>query len=250
MIRSYALLARTYGPRAFLLKSINAVLVRPGRRLLFGSYSESNEDRIVEALLGRKKDGFYVDIGANDPKRANNTMRFYKRGWSGIVIEPNESCCLRFQAARPRDIVLNIGISQVAGRGSFFRFFPDTRSTLSKECADRLVKKGFWLVSSSEIELQPLADVLKEHAGGRTIDFMSIDTEGYDKQVLLSNDWERFRPSVICVESGDESVTRLLSDLGYLKVATTKDNSIYMQEERYEQSQRHCSQLSFRKKTH
>lgn len=248
-VRTYVSLARAYGLRAFLRKAMNAIWVRPIKRLFLKSYSENYEDIIIDDLLGNKRNGFYVDIGANDPLRGNNTMRFYKRGWSGINIEPNKAHCRKFVAKRPRDITLNIGISQKAGKGIFFSFFPDTRSTFSETCAKRLVNRGFKLVSSSEIELRPLADILEEYGNNRTIDFMSVDTEGYDKQVLLRNNWDKFRPLIICVESGDESIGQLLSELGYFKVASTRDNLIYKLGEQDAQSQRYNTQLPVRRKT-
>lgn len=224
---AYASLARAYGLRAFCRKAANAMLSRPMKRLLLNSYSESFEDIVVDALLGGKESGFYVDIGANHPLRGNNTMYFYRKGWRGINIEPDMACCKEFAEKRPRDITLNIGVSLHAGKGTFFSFLPSTRSTLSEECAERMVKKGFQLVGKREIELRPLADILQEYDPGGMIDFMSVDTEGHDKQVLLSNDWARFRPSVICVETGDEGIESFLSRHGYWKVASTKDNSIF-----------------------
>jgi FkbM family methyltransferase len=219
---------KAFGLRAFIRRASFAVWTRPFRRYLLGSYSQDREDIIVDALLDRKRNGFFVDVGANDPVRSNNTVRFYKRGWTGINIEPNTDCFRRINAARPRDINLNIGISREGGTSTFYSFLPDTRSTFSRATAERLTGKGLRMAGSHDIALLPLAEVLERYCGGKAIDFMSVDTEGYDEQVLLSNDWERFRPTVICIESGgNETIHRILTGNGYRMEASTSDNVIY-----------------------
>lgn len=219
---------KAFGFRVFLRRAAFALWTRPFRRYVRGSFSQDREDLLVDALLDRKRSGFYVDVGANDPARSSNTMRFYRRGWTGINIEPNPECHRRIAAARPRDVNLNIGVSREAGKSTFYAFVPDTRSTFSAATAARLRDKGLRMVASPSVELKPLAEVLERYGGGRTIDFLSVDTEGFDEQVLLSNDWERYRPTVICVEAGgNESISRLLDSHGYRLAATTADNAIY-----------------------
>ena len=206
----------------------NTLVSRPFRRFIRGSYSQNYEDIIVDRLLDHKMKGFYVDIGANDPIRSNNTMRFYQRDWSGINIEPNVHCYLRIAAKRKKDINLNIGIGSEVSNSTFYSFLPETRSTFSAAVADELIGKGLRLVEKNEVEILPLSMVLDQYRSNKAIDFMSIDTEGYDDKVILSNDWDRHRPEVICIESDIEDTThRYLLNLGYRKVVATPDNYIY-----------------------
>lgn len=197
----------------------NAVIIRPYRRHVRGSYSMNFEDVIIDKLLDRKMAGFYVDIGANDPLNSNNTMRFYRKGWSGINIEPNTRCYREIVKRRRRDINLNIGVGKEASKCTFYSFIPETRSTFSTAVADRLIKNGLKLMEKNEVEIWPLSEVLDKYRPNQTIDFMTIDTEGYDDQVILSNDWEKYRPAIICIESAKENTThQYLLELGYRKV--------------------------------
>ena len=209
-------------------RAFNAALKRPLNRYLRGSYSQYGEDLMIDRLLGRKQSGFYVDIGANDPVNSNNSMRFYRRGWRGVNVEPDPSCFERLQSMRPGDVNLQIGIAAESGRRTFYALFPSTRSTFSKELADQLVEQGFGLVAEQEVEIRPLSEVLDDHCAGRDIDFISIDTEGYDEQVLRSNDWERYAHRLLCIESADEGGShRFLLDRGYQRVLHNAANSIY-----------------------
>ena len=166
------------------------------------SYSQSGEDEAIDELLHHKRKGFYVDVGANHPSRFSNTKRFYLRGWHGINIEPNAVALERFYAARPRDINLNVGVGPQEGQMTFYRFRPDTLSTFSSGEAQRYVSEGFPLEQEVQVPVLPLHAILERHCGNEAVDFISIDTEGFDMQVLRSNDWERFRPAIVCIETG------------------------------------------------
>lgn len=165
------------------------------------SYSQKWEDVLIDALLGNKRRGFYIDVGANDPTRFSNTKRFYKKGWEGINIEPNTDLFEKLKGKRPKDINLNVGIGVKNKSLTFYKFMPDTLSTFSKESARRFQRLGYALVSKEKIEIKRLRDVLHNYAKGRIIDFISVDTEGFDMEVLRSNDWLKFRPKILCVES-------------------------------------------------
>lgn len=220
---------RATGFRTFFKRALNALFVRPFNRYARGSFSQHGEDLVVDRLLGLKADGFYVDIGANDPANSNNTMRFYRKGWRGINIEPDPSCIARLQEERPRDINLNIGVASQRGRQRFYSMFPSTRSTFSREIADELTQRGFRLVSSPEIEILPLAEVLRLHRGDQPVDFISIDTEGYDEEVLRSNDWDACRPRVLCIETEETSPSHeFLMGLGYERVLHNGVNAVYL----------------------
>jgi len=197
---------------------------------LFGSFSQGGEDLILDKLLGNKKTGFYVDIGAYDPVKFSNTNRFYKRGWHGINIEPNATNFSKFEHMRPRDINLNVGIGENRGQLKFYVLFPATLSTFSKEDMTQHAKEGHNVVETKSIPVEKLSDVLEKHAANTTIDFFSIDTEGFDLSVLKSNDWQQFRPRAICVEKGMHAaeVDNYLTSISYKKVWNNGINSIYL----------------------
>lgn len=229
---------RIYGPRVF----IQYLLIDLKRKIWFqmvkGSYSQQAEDLQIHKILKRKKTGFYVDIGAYDPDRFSNTKMFYKMGWNGINIEPNTINYQKFLKERIRDINLNIGIGNKEGDLSFFLFIPDTLSTFSESEADDYIKQGYKLVEKVKVPVKKLANVLKEHAKNKQLDFFSIDTEGLDMDVLKSNDWDLFNPKVICIESAshshtntskkEDSIDGFLKSKGYKEVYSNSTNSIYV----------------------
>lgn len=168
---------------------------------LLESYAQYQEDLFIDAILGSKRTGCYVDVGANDPTIISNTKRFYQRGWRGINIEPNIKLHQKLLINRPRDINLNIGIASVKGEITFYEMSADTLSSFDREAALAGGKvHGAHLIEERKVKVLPLADVFQRHLKGRKIDFLSVDVEGRDLDVLQSNDWKKFRPMVLLVE--------------------------------------------------
>lgn len=229
--------ALSYGPRRsaeFLFWHLRLFV----RRHLYGSYSQLREDIEVDRLLGHRDRGFYVDVGAGHPIICNNTMRFYRKGWSGINIEPDPDSFARLQRRRPRDINLNIGAGAENASMEYRHFHAGNMSTFSVEEAELSVREGYELEGTWVTEVRRLADILEEHAGGGEIEFMSVDTEGWDLEVLEGNDWSRWSPAVICVEAAarhrtdgsrkfNPAVAGLLESLGYRQVHSTPLNAIF-----------------------
>ncbi len=176
-------------------------VVPPFVDAVVGSFSQYGEDLVIDALLGCPADGVYVDVGANDPSELSNTRRFYDRGWRGINIEPNAELFSEFKRSRPGDVNLNIGIAQSAGELTFYQMEPSTLSTFDRGASiDNLAHPGAHTVAEVRVPVRPLTAVLDEHLADKLIDFMSVDTEGLDLEVLQSNDWHRFRPKLVIVE--------------------------------------------------
>jgi len=194
------------------------------------SYSQYGEDLLISRLLNSRKI-FYVDIGSNHPQKFNNTYFFYLQGSQGINIEPNPLLIAKYSSIRPHDINLNIGISDQSGLMKFFQMFPDVNSTFSKTQYQYYLKHNSVLVDTPNIQVNTLASILNKHFSNNiSFDLLSIDTEGHDLTVLKSNDWTKFRPKVICVETQlDLSLHQYLLKLGYKLVRKTPINSLYVQ---------------------
>lgn len=227
---------KIYGMKRFLIYTILEIYRKIWLEHVIFSYSQNREDIIIRKLLKNKKIGFYVDIGANDPVRFNNTKSFYLKGWCGINIEPNIDCFNKINEDRKRDINLNIGIGQTNSNITFYKFMPNTLSTFSKKEADKYQSQGYILSTKKIIKTKKLTDVLRQYLKGRKIDFMSIDTEGYDMQVLLSNNWFKYRPTIICIETAEHTtktkiknkyLNKYLSKIGYRRYINNGVNSIY-----------------------
>lgn len=198
------------------------------RRSFENSFSQWGEDIIIDCLLGKKRKGFYVDIGAYDPTRFSNTKRFYLRGWRGINIEPDPIKIKKFYLERSKDKNLNIGVANKNGQLDFFKFSPQTLSTFSKNSMKNYQKQGYRLNEVIKVKVLKLAKVLEKESQDKSIDFFSIDTEGLDLEVLKSNNWKKFKPRVICIEGQGHSPEKFLTKLGYIKVHTNQTNSIFI----------------------
>ncbi len=202
------------------------------------SYSQCGEDLLIQYIFTLRgvKNPSYIDIGANDPFFLSNTALFYKKGSRGINIEANPQLMKQFIANRPKDINLNIGISNKEEELDFYIMEDNTLSTFSKEDCDFMVSKGKTLKAVQKIKLITIADVLEKYFGNQFPDFMSIDVEGMDFQILQSIDFENSRPKVICVEAADYSpvgagarrseLIDFLVAKGYYEYANTNLNAI------------------------
>lgn len=195
------------------------------------SYSQYNEDLLIDVILKCKQNGFYVDIGANDPVVLNNTKRFYDRGWTGLNIEPNPELFENICKNRDRDLNLNIGIDEKTGIIPFYVMSSHTLSSFDKAAA----LKGEEIHRAElekiiNVRVLPLKDVFHEYIRNQHIDFMTVDTEGYDLKVLISNDWAVFCPALIMVETGDNAteIDSYLMQKDYLLVFNNYTNSIYL----------------------
>ena len=208
------------------------------RRVFFGSYSQQGEDLYLLRQFPKDYKGFYVDVGANDPFRFSNTCLFYNRGWRGINIEPNLVKYRKIDKYRTRDINLNIGVGEVDGKLQYYRFLPDTLNTFSKEEADSYVSQGYSMLGVIDVDVKRFENVLEKFLPNREcIDFISIDTEGFDIDVLKGMNVSKFRPHYVCVESVrhsvlsdgviSDSVKNFLSQNGYSEIYSNGLNSIY-----------------------
>jgi hypothetical protein len=182
------------------------------------SFSSAGEDMILRHLIGSDKmDGFYVDVGAYHPVKHSNTYFFYIHGWRGINIDARPGTQRLFEKERPRDISLELGISNIRGVIPFYVF--DEDSTMNSFSRQFLEEIGMWnqVKKIIDIPVAPLSTVLETHLPpGQIIDFMNVDVEGHGLEVVQSNDWERFRPRFLLVEDEPKATTLpFLDSVGY-----------------------------------
>lgn len=174
------------------------------------SFSSAGEDMILRHLVGSDKmEGFYVDVGAYDPVRFSNTYFFYLNGWRGINVEARPGSRALFDRVRPRDINVEAGVSRERGEMTYYVVGDDsTMNSFSREFLQHIGMLG-QVKREVKVPVLTLADLLEEHLPAPArIDFMSVDVEGHDLQVLESNDWERFRPKFVVVEDGEVNPER------------------------------------------
>ncbi len=161
-------------------------------------YSQNGEDILIKSLLNKEK-GFYVDIGCHHPKSMSNTYLFYQKGWTGMNVDANPDLIKKFKRNRPNDICLCEAVSDVREELTFYEFDSAAVSTLDAVQVEEW-KKQWNVVNERKVVTKTLTDLLDEHQISQPIDFLSIDVEGHDLQVLRSLDFSKYRPSLIIVE--------------------------------------------------
>ncbi len=170
------------------------------RRIRSVSFSQYGEDLLLPHLRPRRR-GFYVDVGAFDPRMHSNTYRLYLKGWDGITIEPNPDAAAPFKAARPRDTHLTIGIADSTSDLTYYKCRNPAENTF--DC-DRAKQIGDDLIAQVCIPCMTLNDVFSTYCAGRQVDLLDIDCEARDLQVLQSLDFTRFRPTAVIVEDFEQ----------------------------------------------
>jgi FkbM family methyltransferase len=163
------------------------------------SYAQNGEDVLLNRAFRGRATGFYVDVGANDPVVHSVTKHFYDLGWRGVNVEPHREMFGRLCRDRPGDVSLNLGVSNREGELTYHESRLTGLSTFSSGEAAHLVARGARLIER-QVPVTTLARVCEQHVR-TTIDFMSIDVEGLEHQVIEGGDWSRWRPRVVLVEA-------------------------------------------------
>lgn len=175
------------------------------------SYAQHGEDLLLMSHLDHVGKGLFVDVGAHHPFRFSNTYLFYRRGWQGINIDPKPGTKRLFDLLRPRDINLETGIAEKEATLTYYLFDEPALNSFSKELSEERDRQtAYKIIGTKDIPVQRLDTVLANHLPAKSrIDFLTVDVEGLDLEVLRSNDWEMFRPTLIVAEELDLDISRL-----------------------------------------
>jgi FkbM family methyltransferase len=189
------------------------------------SYSQEGEDIVLSRYLDNVEKGFYIDIGAHHPKRLSNTYFFYKRGWHGINIDPMPGSMKPFNKYRKRDKNLEIGISTISNELNYHIFNEKALNTFSEENAKIWNEKPAYEIKNIiKIKTMQLKDLIGQYkSNNQKIHFMSIDVEGYEEEVIDSNDWKKYRPIFVLLEDhlavsanfNNIQIVKKMNSLGY-----------------------------------
>ena len=165
----------------------------------FISYAQNFEDVMLWRALKHVENGFYIDVGANDPVLDSVTNAFYERGWRGINIEPLLSHHADLVAVRPRDINLQCAVGAVSGEIEIWEADVRGWATASDVVIAQHTANGHAGVFH-KVPVTKLTDICAQHVSGH-IHFLKIDVEGFEKSVIDGMDFSQFRPWILVIEA-------------------------------------------------
>lgn len=174
---------------------------------------------IVGLLLTRgRKDGWFVEFGACDGMRISNTYILEKKfGWQGIVAEPGRSWHASLRVNRSCYIDTRCVFSESGLKIPFYEASED--SLESSNIAEHMGRKRF---NTYEVETVSLLDLLIQYGAPAHIDFMSVDTEGTEYEILSTFPFDKFSFGLICVEhhspQEEERMKKLMFEFGYTQI--------------------------------
>ncbi len=183
----------------FVKRIVAFIVWDPWRNI---SYSQEGEDLVLKRIFGNKTNGFYVDVGAHHPKRFSNTYALYLKGWKGINIDATPGSMNQFNKIRSRDINLEIGVSQKEQEINYYIFNDSALNSASKELSEKrdLDEENYFIKQITKVNVKPLYKILDIYLSKNKIDFLNVDVEGLDLDVLKSNNWNKYRPEFVLVE--------------------------------------------------
>lgn len=233
-----------FNPYELILKARHYLIWRKYRMsrrelpVLEGGYGACGQDILVAELLNNKRNGVFVDIGANDGITISNTYYFEKTlGWSGIAVEPIPGIYSKLKSNRSC-ITINSCITTTPGKAKFLELDGNTNmlSTLAVNnnglVARRLRKNASrHNTEIREIEVECLTfPMMIEKFGIDNIDFLSLDIEGGELDILKSIDFETTPVKIISVENNyfRDDIRDYLEGKGFIYVGTFKVDEIYL----------------------
>ena len=211
------------------------------KRMKYRYFSQNGEDYLLWNLSEYKETGFYVDVGAFDGVHLSNSFSFEQQGWSGICIEPHPTYFQLCKQSRPGALCLNVACvgSDDVDRTEFYVEKLGLLSGIQGDREDdiraRYKKRGLKFKGFKRITVPAatLGAILTKHVPPETeIDFISIDVEGTELEVLQGINLSQFRPRVIVIEANSEQARNSINEHmvqlnGYVEARRLPVNILY-----------------------
>lgn len=204
------------------------------------SYAQNGEDVVLARAFAPDHTGFYIDVGASDPTVDSVTRHFYDHGWSGINVEPASLSAGELREGRPRDLTLEVAVAAQSGHRRFYELERQMNgcSTFSSEIAETYRRQGLKL-TERDVAVTTLDALYADHGEGREVDFLKVDVEGAEAEVLAGATFSLFRPRIVVIEAtvpGSSTPTHqvwepALLDAGFAFVLFDGLNRFYVRDE-------------------
>lgn len=173
----------------------------------------------------KKRIHHYIDIGANHPVFGNASIKFYLNGATGCLVEPNKEYEDLLSMLRPKDKVMICGCGSDDGEMAYYEIEGiDTRNTFSESVAQDYINNGY-NVKEQKLPVYSLSHIIDDY--GKTIDYISIDVEGLEYEILHFFDFNKYKVQYFNVEKNNEEIIILLEKNGYGLIAETPSNCLF-----------------------
>jgi len=200
-----------------------------------GPHAQFGEDRILDALFADRTTGYCAEVGAYDGRTGSATLHFENTGWQCLLVEPNPDCIEQIRANRSC-VVEHCAASSAEGETTFF--LADNVEQMSTVEADpdhlRWIAEVGGSIREITVRTARLDDLL-DAAGFPELQFLTIDVEGHELEVLRGLSLERFTPRVVILEEnlgrGESDVARHMAARGYVNFKRTGVNDWYARED-------------------
>jgi FkbM family methyltransferase len=201
-------------------------------------YAQYGEDRVLWRLYRGKKDGVCVEVGGFDGETFSNTLTFEECGWRAIIVEPMPDYANRIRARRPGASVFPCAAGAAAGETTLVIAHgaePLSTTTPDPLHLNRIEQLG-GTTEKVKVAVRPLNDMLEE-AKVSQINFITIDVEGGELDVLEGFDFSRWLPDICIIEIGNidkrNGIHEAMAAQNYRYFLTTGDNDWFSSPGRY-----------------
>jgi FkbM family methyltransferase len=184
------------------------------------------ESVLTRQFFGDGYKGYFVEVGANHPQIGSQTWRFEQSGWNGVLVEPQQDLAEDLRRER-KARVFAVACSSPANAGRLLPFY--VAGWLSALDRDRMAP-GAEPESVVEVPIKTLDAILTEADAPSPIDFLSIDVEGHEIEVLEGFDFTRWRPRLILIEDqvGNLAKLKVMRRAGYRLIRHSQFNGWYV----------------------
>jgi len=171
-------------------------------------YSQHGEDFLINKIFNGKTEGYYVEIGCLDGIEFSNTYFFEKKGWKGACLEAHHDFISDLKKNRPNSSIVHCAVGEADKENvTFYANKAGSLSTLDKNEEERWKKNyadDFHGFEEQKVSMRTLTSIFNE-LKVKTIDFVSLDIEGYEVKALLGLDFSKYKPKVFIIEYKDET---------------------------------------------
>ena len=185
------------------------------------SFSQFGEDVILKSIIDDyfpdylyddTTTGYFVDLGAFHPVTYSNTFSLYILGWRGLNVDASQQSINQFNRHRPGDRNVCVGVSERAETKTFTYFKTmGARNTFESELVEQHVQRGIEVSRTEELKCLHVNELLDKYLKPNvSIQYLSIDLEGFDERVVKALDWQKYKPWIVSVEVHAETLTDAL----------------------------------------